>query len=89
MTYDDYTGEQQKICPECRKLKWHKRRSLICDDCARDCINAIPQNYRDAITESLDRQDRFFRENPRDESITRKPGFSEQWELMLRDEEKL
>jgi hypothetical protein len=34
----------------------------------------------DPIYRHLQEQDRYWQENPRDEAITRKPGWKERWE---------
>lgn len=34
----------------------------------------------DPIRDHLERQDQYWRENPRDEDVTRKVGWDERWE---------
>lgn len=46
-----------------------------------DSIHSAP----DPIIRHLERQDEYWRANPRDEEITYRPGWDERWELMLEE----
>ena len=50
--------------------------------------SGMPGMTPDPIMEANERQSEFYAENPRDEEITRKVGFSERWELMLKNMEE-
>ena len=89
------TVEISNRCPQCggprgapAKNRYHEWGEFYyADNWTNPCGHL--DKYSDVLKETdpimlaNERQSQFFAENPRDEEITRKPGWDERWELLL------
>lgn len=55
------------------------------EELAESVLARATATPRDPIMRHLERQDEYWRANPRDEEITYRPGWDERWELMLEE----